>query len=124
VIETNKEEMEADRKAWQEEMAAMRDRWMNDNHNETMACRETMEARLEEKEPTLVDRKPEVAQQLEVPNKDAVLKPVKGWMKRHRGKKQAAGQCEEPKELTQGDCGSWMKLASTCRKVSRRATVA
>jgi hypothetical protein len=44
---------------------------------ETMACQE-MEARPEEEEPTSVDRKPEVAQQREVPNEDAVMKPVKG----------------------------------------------
>jgi hypothetical protein len=35
---------------------------------ETMACQE-MEARLEEKEPTSVDRKPEVAQHREAPLK-------------------------------------------------------
>jgi hypothetical protein len=49
---------------------------------ETMACQE-MEARMEEKEPTSVDRKPEVAQQREVPNEDAVMKPVKGRKKRN-----------------------------------------
>jgi hypothetical protein len=37
-----------------------------------------------------VDRKPEVAQQRELPNEDAVVKPVKGQKKRQRGKKQAA----------------------------------
>jgi hypothetical protein len=56
----------------------------------TMACQE-MEARLEEKELTSVDRKPEVAEQREVPNEDAIVKPVKGRKRRHRGKKQAAG---------------------------------
>jgi hypothetical protein len=73
---------------------------------ETMACRETMEAhlqeegtmacqeveaRIEEKEPTSVDRKPEVAQQREVPKEDTVVQPVKGRKRRLRGKKQAAG---------------------------------
>jgi hypothetical protein len=61
---------------------------------ETMACQE-MEERLEEEEPTSVDRKPEVAQQREVPIEDAVVKPVKGRKKRYRGKKQAAERCEE-----------------------------
>jgi outer membrane translocation and assembly module TamA len=57
---------------------------------ETMACQE-IEARLEEKEPTSVDTKPEVAQQREVPVEDEVVKPVKGR------KKQAAGRRGEPK---------------------------
>jgi hypothetical protein len=60
-----------------------------------MACQE-MEARLEEKEPASVDRKPEVAQKREVPNKDAVVKPVKGRKTRYRGRKQAAGRRGEP----------------------------
>jgi hypothetical protein len=89
---------------------------------ETMACQE-MKARLEEKEPTSVDRKPEVAQQREVHVKDAVVKPVKEQKKPHRGKMQAAWRRGEPKELTRGDCGSRTKLASAYRKVSRRATV-
>jgi hypothetical protein len=61
---------------------------------ETMACQE-MEQRLEEEEPTSVDRKPEVTQR-EVP----VVKPVNGRKKRHRGKKRAAGRRGEPKKLT------------------------
>ncbi|PNF30540.1 hypothetical protein B7P43_G09927 [Cryptotermes secundus] len=60
----------------------------------------------------------------EVPKEDAVVKPVKGWKKWHRGKKRAAGRREEPKELTQGDCGSQRILAAACRKVSHHATVA
>jgi hypothetical protein len=87
-----------------------------------MACQE-MEARLEVKELTSVETKPEVAQQREDPIEDAVVKPVKGWKKRHRDKKQAAGRRGEPKKLTRGDCGSRTMLASACRKVFRRATV-
>jgi hypothetical protein len=55
-----------------------------------MVCQE-MEERLAEEEPTSVDRKPEVAQQPKVPNEDAVMKPFKGWKRRHKGKKSAAG---------------------------------
>jgi hypothetical protein len=53
---------------------------------ETMACQETTEARLEEEKPTSVDRKPEAAEE-EVPVEDAIVKPVKGRKKRYRGKK-------------------------------------
>jgi hypothetical protein len=95
----------------------------SNTRKETMACQE-MEERLEEEDPTSVDRKPEVAQQREVPVEDAVVKPVNGRKKRRRGKKQAAERCEEPEELTRGIYGSRMKLAAACRKVPRRATVA
>jgi hypothetical protein len=47
---------------------------MNANHEETMACQE-MEARQEDK-PTSLDRKPEVAEQREVPVEDAEVMPV------------------------------------------------
>jgi hypothetical protein len=70
------EKMEADRKADHEEMMAMikawgkmLDAWSTDtkaNGEETMACQETMEVRLEEEEPTSVEMKPEVAHE-EVP---------------------------------------------------------
>jgi hypothetical protein len=86
--------------------------------NEIMACQQ-MEERLEE-----VDWKPEVAKQREVPVEDAIVKPVNGRKKRHRGNKRAAGRRGEPKKLTQGDCGSRMQSAAACRKVPRRATVA
>jgi hypothetical protein len=97
---------------------------MNANHNEMLDCQEMMEAHLEEKQLTSVDMKPEAVQQREVPNVDAVVKPVKGRKKRQRGKKQAAERRKEPKELTRGICRSRMKLAAACRKVYRRATVA
>jgi hypothetical protein len=60
----------------------------------------------------------------EVPNADAVVIPVRGRKRRHRGRKQAAGRHGEPKELNRGDHGSRKKLAAACRKASRRATVA
>jgi hypothetical protein len=60
----------------------------------------------------------------EVPKEDAVVKPVAGLRKRHRGWNLAAGRRGEPKELNRGDCGSRRKLAAACRKVSRRARIA
>jgi hypothetical protein len=50
--------------------------------------------------------------------------PVKGLKKRRSGRKSTAGWCGEPKELNRGNHGSRRKLAATCRKVSRYATVA
>jgi hypothetical protein len=50
-----------------------------------MASQE-IEERLEETEPTTGDRKPEVAQQREVPIEDAVVKPVKRRKRRHRAR--------------------------------------
>jgi hypothetical protein len=52
------------------------------------------------------------------------VKPVKGWKKRHRGRKPAVGRVVEPKELTRSDCGYGKKLAAACRKVFSCATVA
>jgi hypothetical protein len=56
----------------------------NDNGEETVACQEKTEVRLEEEEPTSVDRTPEVAQEREVPREDAVEMPVGEPRKRRR----------------------------------------
>jgi hypothetical protein len=65
-----------------------------------------------------------VGEHQEVPKGNAVVKPVKWRKKQHRGRKLAAGQRGEPKELTRGIYRSRKKLATACRKVSRRATAA
>jgi hypothetical protein len=52
------------------------------------------------------------------------VRPVRGLRKWRRGRKLTARRRGEPKELNWGNCGSRRKLAATCRKVSRRATVA
>jgi hypothetical protein len=83
-----------------------------DDQKETMSFQETTEAHLECEEHQVAL------------NEDAVVKPVKGRKKRHRGRKPAAGRREEPKELTRRDCGSGKKLVAACRKVSSCATVA
>lgn len=50
------------------------------------------------------DIDPEVDHQ-ELPKEDAVVKPVVGLRKWHRGQNPAAWLHREPKELTQGDGG-------------------
>jgi hypothetical protein len=70
----------------------------NDNGEETVACQEKMEARLEEEKPASMEMKPEVAQE-EVPREDTAVMPVRGLRKQRRGRKQAAGRREEPKKL-------------------------
>jgi hypothetical protein len=65
-----------------------------------------------------------IAEHQVVPKEEAIVKPVKGQKKWYRGRKPAAGQRGEPKELTRSDCGSGNKLAAACRKVSSCATVA
>jgi hypothetical protein len=88
-----------------------------------MYCQETTEANTEKTEP---DRgmMQSIAEHQVVPKEEAIVKPVKGWKKRRRGRKPAVGRRGEPKELTQSDCGSRKKLATTCRKVFSSATVA
>jgi hypothetical protein len=64
------------------------------------------------------------AEYWEVHTEEATVKSFGAVKKRHRGQHLAAGQHGEPKELTQGDCGSRRKLDAACRKVSRHAAVA
>jgi hypothetical protein len=71
-------------KAWREEMAAMRNKWVNNNHNETMACQEIEARPEEEKEPTPVNTKPEVAQQDEFLAENAKVMPVGEPKKKRR----------------------------------------
>jgi FtsZ-binding cell division protein ZapB len=86
-LAARREMMDADTKAWQEKIAAMRNKRMDASHKEmvaeskpkmdvkTISCQE-MEARPEERKPTSVDTKPEVAQKEEVPVQDATVMPV------------------------------------------------
>ncbi|PNF33112.1 hypothetical protein B7P43_G15637 [Cryptotermes secundus] len=130
-IEARMEAIKARMKAMQENRGTSHKKMAADTKPkrdmETIACQECqeMEAHLEEEKLTSVDGKPETAEEEEeIPVDDAVVKPVKGWKKRHKGKKQAAGQLGEPKKLTRGICGSWMELTNTDRKVSHHAAVA
>jgi hypothetical protein len=75
-----------------------------------------MEAYPEEKEPTSVDRKPEVAQQDEVPKKDAEIMPVGGPKKRCGYQKM--------NEWTQNQEGCQKRLVVAHREMSRHAKVA
>jgi hypothetical protein len=96
---------------------------MKEEQKETMACQVTTEACLDNKEPNPDDMESEVERR-EVPEEEATVK-YSGTMKKwHRGRNLAAGRRGEPKELNRGDCGSRVKLAAACRKVSRRAAVA
>jgi hypothetical protein len=96
----------------------------NDDRKESMACQDAMEANPEKMEPNR-EEKEAIVEQQEVSKEDAaVAKPVNEQRKRHRGRKLTARRHGEPKELTQGDCGSRTKLAAACRKVSHRAAVA
>jgi hypothetical protein len=87
--------MDADWKAWRE--------IMNANYDETMACQE-IEARQEEKKPTSSDRKPEAAEQREVPAEDAKVMPIgEPKKKRRRDRKLATERRrQKPKEFTMG----------------------
>ncbi|PNF43597.1 hypothetical protein B7P43_G03226 [Cryptotermes secundus] len=101
----------------------------------TMACQE-MEAHLEGEKPASVDRKPEAAEEQEVPVKDAEVMPF-GELKKKRRRDRNQ---QTMKNSTWENCGSQKKLAiarrgtslhakeerqkEKSRKVSRRATVA
>ncbi|XP_023713483.1 putative uncharacterized protein DDB_G0292636 [Cryptotermes secundus] len=99
-----KEEREANMKAWREEMTTMRDKWVNDNHDETLTCQE-MEARQIERKPTSLDRKPEAAQKEEVPAEDATITPVGEQRKRRRDRKLTTERrSQKPKNLSRENC--------------------
>jgi hypothetical protein len=76
-----------------------------------------------EAKPEKMETNPEMMQSAgvhrEVPKEGVVVKSSGTTKKRHRGRNPAAGRRAEPKELTQGDCRSWRKLAAVCKKVSR-----
>jgi hypothetical protein len=119
------EQTMADWKAWQEEMRASHEEMEIELKPEmqvkTMACQE-MEARQEEKEPTSVDRKPEVAQQREVLIKDAEVIPVgEPKKKRCKDRKAAADHRRQMNKRTQSQGGCRKRLAVTCRGKSRHA---
>jgi hypothetical protein len=86
-----------------------------DDQKETMSFQETTEAHLECDEQTPVTMESEEKHQ-EAPKEDAVVKPVKGRKKRHRGRKPTAGRRGEPKELTRRDCGSGRRWLPPARK--------
>jgi hypothetical protein len=93
--------------------------------NKRTACQETTEAHVGCKEPTSADMKAcqemivcheltetdtekiqpnprimqSIAEHQKVLKEDAVMKPVKGWKKQHRGQKLAVRRRGEPKEL-------------------------
>jgi hypothetical protein len=43
--------------------------------------------------------------------------------KQHWGQHLTAGRHGKPKELTQGDCGSWRKVAAACRRMTHSTRV-
>ena len=93
-----------DRKAWQEEMAAITGEWGKDSRKETLACQE-MEARQEE-EPISLDRNPEAAEQRDVPAEDAEVMPVGETKEKVSGQK--AGCRAPPPESEEFVAGiSW-----------------
>jgi hypothetical protein len=85
---------------------------------ETTASHEATEADAEKIEPN-PGMMHSISEHEEVPKEDAIVKPVKGRKKRHRGQKLAAGQRGEPKEkfMDPGKC--WLPPAGRCPAVQQ-----
>jgi hypothetical protein len=83
-------------------------------------------AHQEEKKPTSSDRKPEAAEQQEVPVEDTEVMPVGEPKKKScRDRKLAAEcRCQKPKVFTRENYETQKKLAIARRETSHRATVA
>jgi hypothetical protein len=82
-------------KSGQAEMRAIIKAWSSNlkiNREETLACQEKTEARLEEDKPASVDMTPEVAHEQEVPLEDVVVMPVGEPRKRLRDRRNLAAQ--------------------------------
>jgi hypothetical protein len=144
VMNTWQEEMKACQDAIEtnpREQADVVDQQKIPNEEEGMMACQDMEAHPEEEEPTSVNRKPEVAQQQDVPVKDTKVMPVgEPKKKRRRDQKLATEHCrQKPKNSTRENCGPQKKLpvartGTTCHakvarktpidKMSHRATVA
>jgi hypothetical protein len=98
---------------------------MNSNH-ETLACQETTEVHLEEKQPTSVDMKPEAAEERQVPEENATVMPVEEPKKKRRRDRRLAVERRRQKQKisTLESCGPPKELAVACRGTARRAKVA
>jgi hypothetical protein len=146
-----REEMETRRNAWRKETTACQDAMgtnlkytymqgrMNDGHKEmmawlkdlklkkeeTMACQEKTEARLQG-EPTSEDMTPEVSHKQVVPLVNAVVMPVGEPRKRSRDQRHLAAQRRQKKEeeRTQSKNGRRKNLVAARRGTTRRVTVA
>jgi hypothetical protein len=93
---------------------------------ETMACRESTETRLEGKKPTSPDRKPEAAQKEEVLTENAEVIPVGEPRKKWRKDRKLAMERRRQKlmDLTRENCRPQKKLAVAHRGTSHRVEVA
>jgi hypothetical protein len=116
--EANQEEIIVKMDTHQESMRASINAW----RKETTACQEAMEACLDSKEPTSLEVVSEVEHE-EVPKEEAAVKTVGALKKRHLDRHLAIGHRGQPKKQTQGNGGSWKKLAIICRKMTHQAGV-
>jgi hypothetical protein len=92
-IKSGQEKMRKEIKSGEAEIRAIIKAWSSDlkiNREETMACQEKTEARLEEEELASVDIIPEVAQEQEVTLEDAVEMPVREPKKGRRDRRNLA----------------------------------
>jgi hypothetical protein len=135
-------------------MKATQERRMEADRNaqwkERTACQEMMEARLECEKPTSADMKAcqemtacheatkadaekiepdpgmmqSVVEHQEVPNEEATMIPVRGLRKQCRDRNLAMERRQKPKERTRVYCGSWKRVTTAGRWMTRLAGVA
>jgi hypothetical protein len=97
------------------------------NREETMACQEAMEARLEEDKPASEDTTPEVAREQEVPGKDAEIVPFGKPRKKRRGRRRLAAERRQKRQNRDLDVRRRRRqqdLVAARRGTTRRAVVA
>jgi hypothetical protein len=120
------EMIKAEMKAIEERTAAMREKRLKANMNawqdEMLACQE-MDARPEEKS-TSVDRKPEAAEERQVPENTEIIPIGEPRKKRRKDRKLAVERHRQMKEQTQGKDGCRRRLAPARRGTSHGSEVA
>jgi hypothetical protein len=117
--ETVQEEIIAKMNAHQERLGGSINAWRKD----TTACQEATEACLESKEPTSL-KVESIAVHEEVPKEEAAVETFGALKKRHGDWHLAIGCCRQLKKWTQGSGGSWNKLATTLKQMTRHAGMA
>jgi hypothetical protein len=111
--------MDANIKAYHEEMMAMVDAY----HERMMACLRKTKADTEKTEPD-PGMMQSTEENQEIPKGEAAVIPVREPRKRRRVRSLATERCQKWKERTRGNRGSRRKSAAACRKVSHCARVA
>jgi hypothetical protein len=87
----DEEQRKAEREAWREEMRADREQWKAKMDERMTATQAKTDVKLKELTEPREEMMQSAEERHEIPREDAVVIPVRGRKRRHRGRRQAAG---------------------------------